>query len=73
MTTITSVSAEKRAKREASRVLDSTQHASTRHSLWPPSSRTVLVCATLFGIFALGWFGSGPETVVLRAVQTMVL
>lgn len=58
MTTITSVSAEKRAKREASRVLDSTQHASTRHSLWPPSSRTVLVCATLFGIFALGWFGA---------------
>ncbi len=56
MTTITSASAERRAKRETSRAVDSSQDAPSRLALWPPSSSAVLAAATLVGIFALGWF-----------------
>ncbi|HEY3339757.1 MAG TPA: SpoIIE family protein phosphatase [Propionicimonas sp.] len=56
MTAITSVKVERRAKRPSARVRPSRPDRSRRRALWPPSGRTVMACAILIGICALGWF-----------------
>ena len=57
MTAITSVHADRRENGHSARVQRPLGEPSSR-PMWRPSQHTMLVAATLFGIFSLGWFSA---------------